>query len=183
MRYQLKCRLGRFGAIVLRGSAKFAGVIALITAVAVGVSLASSPARAATAGPSAAAARMTEAVAYVRAHDKALAHASDRKIEVLILGVAKDASVTAPAARRGVRPAILGVTKTGHTLWFNRAVVAVWAAAGLALVIASLIYWGVAVETAYEYGSAAVGLFWAAVAQHRCAWFTYSPVSYGTYAC
>ena len=102
-------------------------------------------------------------------------------------GLAKSADTAAPspALRRAVRgPSVLGVTRSGHTLWFNKGVVAVWSAASIALIIASLIYWGVAMEVAYEFAHLLFDTLVAATFGRRCAWFTYlKPISIGTYAC
>ena len=173
-----RCQAG-----LLRISARLAGGVAVIAALAMGANLAATPASATVARhPASSAVRMTEAIAYVRAHDKALAHAPDQKIETLITGMAKKVSKAHPAAH--IRADFLGVSKSGHTLWFNKADVVAWAVASTAIVLATLVYMGVELEIAYEYIHLLFDVFWAATFGHRCAWFTYqSPRSLGTYSC
>jgi hypothetical protein len=159
--------------------------VAVIAALATGASLAAPSAGAAVIQhPTSSAARMTEAVAFIRAHDKALAHASDKKIETLVLGMAKQVVNTQPAARTHIGADYLGVSKTGDTLWFNKGWVAALAVASTALIIASLVYVGVELSIAYEFVHTLVDVLWDAVWGQRCAWFTYnSPRSLGTYSC
>jgi hypothetical protein len=131
-------------------------------------------------------ARMTQAIAYIRSHDSAMAHASDQKIESLVTGMAKTLKKAPPAATQssGMRADFLGVSKSGDTLWFNKAQVVFWAVASTAVIIASLMYMGVEVSIAYDFVHQLLDILWQGTFGHKCAWFTYnSPRSLGTYSC
>lgn len=190
MEYRTRNARARFRAGLLRISARLAGTAAIIAALAVGASLAAPPAGAAVVHHTASSAvRLQEAIAFIRAHDHALAHASDQKIENLIRGMAKNISKSNPdpawyTRGKGIGADFLGVSRTGDTLWFNKADVAAWAVASTALVIGSLVYVGVELSVAAEFAERLLDDVWLAAIDHRCAWFTYNnPRSLGTYSC
>lgn len=190
MEHQKRKARARFRAGLVRISARFVSVVAVIAALAVGANLTAAPAGAAVVHHSASSAvRMKEAIAFIRAHDHALAHASDQKIENLIKRMAKNASESNPAPAwytrdKGIGADFLGVSKTGDTLWFNKADVVAWAVASTALVIGSLVYVGVELSVAVEFAERLLDDVWLAAIYHRCAWFTYNnPRSLGTYSC
>lgn len=179
-----------FRAGLLRISARFVTAVAVIAALTVGANLAVTPAGAAVVHhPASSEVRMKEAIAFIRSHDHALAHASDQKIEILIQGMAKNLSESNPAAAwytrdKGIGADFLGVSRTGDTLWFNKADVAAWAVASTALVIGSLVYVGVELSVAAEFAERLLDDVWLAAIYHHCAWFTYNnPRSLGTYSC
>lgn len=163
--------------------ARLANAVAVVAAVAVAASLVVTLSRTAADDQNrASAARMATAVAYARAHDNALTHASNETIETQIAGMAKNISESGLATGTGAD--FLGVSKSGSTLWFNKADVVGWAVASSALIIASLTYMGVELEVAYEFLHALIDTLWAAAFDHHCAWFTFrSPRSLGMYAC
>jgi hypothetical protein len=129
---------------------------------------------------------MAKAVALLRENDPVLAHDSTRQLEKILSSLAKTASQTGkdPDLLGKIRPDGLPATHTGHTLWFSKWTVALWATAGTAVVIAALVILGVPGLTAAGAVWALIRTFWAAVDMGECAWFTYSsPRSWGTYHC
>ncbi len=163
--------------------ARLANAVAVVTAVAVAAGLVVTLSRTAADDQNgASAARMQAAVAYARAHDSALAHASNQAIETQIAGMAKNISETGSTTSTDAD--FLGVSKTGSTLWFNKADVVAWAVASSAVIIASLTYMGVELEVAYEFLHLLIDTLWGAAFDHHCAWFTFrSPTSIGMYSC
>lgn len=186
-RYRNRRGFGFYGATKSLGM-RLVSVIAA-AAVFTGIGLvATSPAQAATTGVhlTAEQERMDQAIAVLRAKDPALAHKSEAQLESMLItlmnATTKSGGVSYPAGR--MNPDGLPASRTGHTIWFNRVQVALWATAGTAVVIAALIALGATFLVAADTVMGLIALFWGAVWANECAWFTYSsPKSWGMYHC
>jgi hypothetical protein len=128
---------------------------------------------------------MQVAIETARSYDPALAKVSNKELldtaEQLTKDVTQSRIVADPSP--GVHLDSLFVTHTGNTFWFPKDQVVLWAMAGTGAIIVALAYFGVAALTVVDYINGLIATFWGAVALQRCAWFTTSPISMGTYSC
>lgn len=127
---------------------------------------------------------MQAAIETARSYDPALAKLSNKEIQDKVEQLAENAteSNTVADSSPGVHLDSLFVTHTGHTFWFPKTQVALWATAGTGVILATFVAFGVSIAVDV-YIATLISTFWAAVALRECAWFTTSPISMGTYNC